>query len=146
MSTHLPKDLFERVLLPVASESDARLARETILPYLDEVGGIAIVVHVIKQSEGGTDPSPPSAQSEDADRLFEIIREDHDKVVVETRKAYGSDIAEAIVAVARDVDASAIVFSPEQKGRLIRLLTGDTALSLVTNPDVPVVAIPQQEG
>jgi nucleotide-binding universal stress UspA family protein len=146
MSDHLPDELFEHVLIPVAAEVDARMARETILPYLEQVGGVATVVHVIKQSKGGIDPSPESIRSEDAQKLFEIVSEDHeDSVVAETRTAYGTNIAEAIFDVAHEVGASAIVFSPREKSRLIRLLSGDTALSLVTNPDVPVLAIPQRE-
>lgn len=147
MSSPLPESLFERVLLPVASETDARIARETILPYLDDVGGTAIVVHVVMYAEDGVAPSPPSVQKEDAARLFEIVSEgDETGIVEETRTAYGTDIAAALFEVARKVDASAIVYSPQEKNRLVRLLTGDTALSLVTNPDVPVLAIPHRNG
>ena len=143
MLEHDPDELFERALIPIASEDDARMARETILPYLAESGGVATVVHVIKYTEGGVDPSPVSMQEEDAQRLYDIVREDHDDLVVETRTAYGTDIVEAIFDVAADIDASAIVFSPQERNRLVRLLTGDTALSLVTEPDVPVLAIPR---
>lgn len=40
-----PDELFARVLLPIASEDDARMARETILPYLADSGGVATLVH-----------------------------------------------------------------------------------------------------
>jgi nucleotide-binding universal stress UspA family protein len=146
MSGTLSEELFEHVLIPVASEADAQTARETILPYLEGVGGVATVVHVVEQTEGGVDPSPPSMQEEDARELFEIVSDDHAGLVVETRTAYGSDIVESVFEVAREVDASAVVFSPEEKSRLIRLLTGDTALRLVTNPDVPVLAIPRRDS
>jgi len=33
------------------------------------------------------------------------------------------------------------VFAPQERNRLVRLLTGDIALSLVTEPEVPVLAI-----
>lgn len=146
MLEHDPDALFERVLIPIASEDDARLARETILPYLAGSGGVATIVHVIKYTQGGVDPSPVSMQEEDAERLFEIVNRDHPDLVVETKKAYGTDIAAAIFDVAEGVDASAIVFAPQTKSRLIRLLTGDTALSLISNPDVPVLAIPRGTG
>lgn len=145
MLEHDPDTLFARVLIPIASEDDARTARETILPYLAGSGGVATIVHVIKYTEGGVDPSPVSVQEEDAERLFEIVIEDHADLVVETKKAYGTDIATAIFNVAEEIDASAIVFAPEERSRLIRLLSGDTALSLVSNPDVPVLAIPRHE-
>jgi nucleotide-binding universal stress UspA family protein len=143
MLEHDPDELFERVLIPIASEDDARMARETILPYIAESGGVATVVHVIKYTEGGVDPSPVSMQEADAERLFEIVQEDTDDIVVDTRTAYGTDIVEALFDVATDIDASAIVFSPQKRNRLIRLLTGDTALSLITEPEVPVLAIPR---
>jgi nucleotide-binding universal stress UspA family protein len=145
MLGHDPEELFERVLIPIASEDDARMARETILPYLADCGGVATVVHVVKYTEGGVDPSPVSMQEEDAQRLFEIVGEVDDDLVVETRTAYGTDIVEAIFEVADEIDASAVVFSPQKRNRLVRLLTGDTALSLVTDPDVPVLAIPRAE-
>jgi len=145
--THqLPDELFEHVLIPVASEADARMARETLLPYLRRVGGVATVLHVVEWSEDGVRRTPPSVQVDDAEELFEVVRRDNEGLVAGTRTEYGSNIAETIIEVARDVDASAIVFSPQEKSRLIRLLTGDTALSLVTNPDVPVLAIPRTDG
>lgn len=144
MFEHDPDTLFEHVLIPIASEADARMARETILPYLAGSGGVATVVHVIKSADGSVDPSPASMQEEDAERMFEIVEGEHSDLVVETEKAYGTDIAAAIFEVADEIGASAIVFAPEEKSRLIRLLTGDTALSLVSNPDVPVLAIPRQ--
>lgn len=145
MLEHDPDALFAQVLIPIASEDDARITRETILPYLAGSGGVATIVHVIKYTEGGVDPSPVSMQEEDAERLFEIVIEDHADLVVETKKAYGTDIATAIFNVAEEIDASAIVFAPAERSRLIRLLSGDTALSLVSNPDVPVLAIPRHE-
>lgn len=138
-----PDALFEQVLIPIASEDDARTARDMILPYLSRNGGVAIVAHVIKYKEGGIDPSPVSLQEEDAERLFEIVDQNDTELVVDTKKAYGTDIAAAIFAVADEVDASAIVFAPAETSRIIRLLTGDIALSLVTNPDVPVLSIPR---
>lgn len=145
MLEHDPDTLFEQVLIPIASEDDARMARETILPYLAGSGGVATVVHVIKYTEGGVNPSPVSMQEEDAERLFDIVNQDHPDLVVETKKAYGTDITAAIFEVATEINASAIVFAPEEKSRLIRLLTGDTALSLISNPDVPVLAIPRRD-
>lgn len=135
---------FERALVPIASEEDVKRARETILPYLDDAGGVAILVHVIKLTQGGIDPSPADLQEEEADRLFETVSENYEDVVVETRKAYGSDVVTSIVETATEADATAIVFSPQEKGLLLRLLTGDTARSLMTQATVPVVSIPHR--
>jgi len=144
MATSSPASLFERVLIPIASADDARTAREVILPYIDDCNGVAIAVHVVKYTAGGVDPSPQSMQEADAERLFEIVGANDDGPVVETHTAYGTNVADALFETAREIDASAIVFSPEAKNRLVRLLTGDTALSLVTDPEVPVLAIPRR--
>lgn len=145
MIEHDPDTLFEHVLIPIASEDEARMARETILPYLARSGGDATVVHVIKYTESGVDPSPLSMQEADAERIFEIVDLGRSGLVVETKKAYGTDVAAAIFEVADETDASAIVVSPAEKSRLIRLLSGDTVLSLISNPDVPVLAIPRRD-
>lgn len=145
MSEKLPESLFERVIIPVASETDAERARETILPYLADVGGAATVVHVVKRSESGVDPSPPSFQEEDAERLFELVGRGHDDIVAETRTVHGTNIAEAIFDVARETGATAIVFSPSERSLLVRLLTGDVARALVTDPDVPVLSLPRTD-
>lgn len=140
-----PSDaLFERVLIPLASEEDARRARESIIPYLEDVGGVAILVHAIKLTEGGIDPSPVAVQEEEAERLFGIVGDDRGNLVVETRTAYGSDTVASITETAAETDATAIVFSPQEKGRLLQLLTGDTARSLMANSPVPVLSIPHR--
>lgn len=144
MSQGLPDALFEHILIPVASEEDATVARETILPYLEDVGGVATVVHVVKQPEAGVAPSPPSVQEEDAQKLFGLVGRDRDDIVVGTRTVRGSDIAGAIFDVAREIDATAVVFSPPERSLLVRLLTGDVARALVSDPDVPVLSLPRR--
>jgi nucleotide-binding universal stress UspA family protein len=146
MSERAPDRLFERVLIPIASEEDVRRAREAIIPYLIEAGGVAVLVNVVKLTEGGIDPSPADVQAEEAERLFALAREGYGDVVVDTRTAYGSDVVESISNAARETDASAIVFSPQEKGRLLRLLTGDTARSLMIRAPVPVVSVPVPEA
>lgn len=76
----------------------------------------------------------------DPERAFDAIRDVLGPV--ETDLRYGVDVVETILEAGRDHDASAIVFTPRSGGRLVRLLTGDVALSLVTESDRPVVALP----
>jgi nucleotide-binding universal stress UspA family protein len=144
MTGDRPSDLFERVLVPVASEEDARRATDVILPYLPGAGSV-VVVHVIKQSEGGIDPSPVDAQEEEAEQLFDIVTEDDEAGDVETRTAYGSDVVDSILETARETGATVIAVSPREKSLLMRLLTGDHARSLMMNRDVPVLAVPAGE-
>jgi hypothetical protein len=47
----------------------------------------------------------------------------------------------SLVPVANEQDATAIVFRSRRRGRLVRLLSGETATGLVTDPTVPVVSL-----
>jgi nucleotide-binding universal stress UspA family protein len=51
-------------------------------------------------------------------------------------------VADAIFAAADDYGATAIVITPRGGSRWVQLLTGDVALSLVTETDRPVVVLP----
>jgi nucleotide-binding universal stress UspA family protein len=137
-----PTGLLERPLIPVASEADARITRDAILPYLADASSTVILVHVIKQSEGGVDPSPLDVQEEAAERLFGIATEGREELVTETRYAYGSNVAESILETAREADASVVAIAPRERSLLMRLLTGETTRPLVANPDVPVLSVP----
>jgi nucleotide-binding universal stress UspA family protein len=138
-----PAGLFERPLIPVASEADARITRDAILPYLVDASSTVILVHVIKQSEGGIDPSPLDAQEEEAERLFGIATGGRDGLVIETQYAYGSNVAESILETARETDASVVAIAPRERSLFMRLLTGETTRPLMANSDVPVLSIPQ---
>jgi nucleotide-binding universal stress UspA family protein len=80
----------------------------------------------------------------EAERAFDAVREVLGPV--ETDLRYGVDVVETIIEAGREHDASAIVFTPRSGGRLVRLLTGDVALSLVTESDRPVVALPDPDA
>jgi len=143
MTERGPAELFDRPLIPVASEDDARVIRDTILPYLAEASSTVILVHVIKHTEGGIDPSPIEFQEEEAERLFDIATEGHDELEPETQYAYGRNVAESILETARETGASVITVSPRRRGLFMRLLTGETARPLMTNSDVPVLSVPR---
>jgi nucleotide-binding universal stress UspA family protein len=147
MARQDPTDLFDRPLVPIASEADARVTRDTVLPYLAAADSTVILVHVIKQSEGGVDPSPIDLQEEVAERLFDIATEGHAGVDPEIEYAYGANVAESILETARETAASAIILSPRKRSLFMRLLIGETARPLLANSDVPVLSVPRdREG
>jgi nucleotide-binding universal stress UspA family protein len=139
--------LFSRVLLPVADDEDADATATAALPYVRAVDGDVVAVHVIEKAGGAPDKAGVEQREEFAEEVFEVVRDRFaaEDVAVETRIAYGTDVSETIFDVAREVDASAIVFTPRGGSRWIRLLTGDTALDLITDGDRPVIALPDPD-
>lgn len=133
-------DVFQRVVMPIASREDARTTCRAIQPY---VGEQVIAVNVIEKAGGAPDKASVEQREDEADRMFEIVHDHLDEHTdVDTDVLYGTDVADAIFAAADDVDATSIVMTPRGGNRLIQLLTGDVALDLITDTDRPVVVLP----
>jgi nucleotide-binding universal stress UspA family protein len=138
------RDLFETVVLPVASAADARTTCAGAAAHLRRASGRAVVVHVIE----GTPPAEESEHIEDAEETFAAAREAFSAADIdtETRLEYGENIPQTVFAVAEDVDASAIAFTPRAGGRWTKLLSGDLTSALVSDSDRPVVVLPDRNG
>jgi nucleotide-binding universal stress UspA family protein len=138
--------LFAAPLVPVASEDDARATLSAALPRVAAAGGSLLAVHVIEKAGGAIDKASVEQREEYAEEVFDVVRAvaADAGVTVETRVLFGTDVAEAIIEAARDVDASAIVFTPRGGSHWIDLLTGDVRNSLVTESDRPVVVLPDE--
>ncbi|USZ67614.1 universal stress protein [Halorussus salilacus] len=136
--------LLETVLLPVAGPEDAEATCAAAVDRIAAAGGRVVAVHVVEKAGGAPDKVSVEQREEYAEEAFEVVeRRCADAgVPVETRIAYGTDVAETIFEVADDVDATAIAFTPRGGSRWVRLLTGDVALSLATETDRPVVVLP----
>lgn len=132
--------LLAHVLLPVAHEDDA-LATATALEPCQPNRVTAL--HVVEKAGGAPDKTPVEQSEEIAEECYEAVRsvfpdaEDH--------TAYGRDVAEAIFDAAEEVDASAIAFRAREGNRLMRFLSGDLSLELVTEADRPVIALPRED-
>jgi nucleotide-binding universal stress UspA family protein len=136
--------LLERVVVPVADEADAVATAAALSPYSDEIQRV-IVIHVIEKAGGAVDKAPVEKRRADAKNFLSTIESRlDDEVAVETRIEYGTTIAETVVEAAIDADASAIAFHPRGGNRLVRFLSGDTAIRLVTESELPVVSITRQ--
>jgi nucleotide-binding universal stress UspA family protein len=131
------RDLLSRPLVAVANDEDAEETARAFAPYAD---GEVLAVSVVEKAGGAVDKAPMEGVEAEAEAGFEILRERLGNVETEVR--YGTDVVETLLAAARDHDASAIVFTPREGGRLVRFLTGDVALRLVTEADRPVVSLP----
>mgnify|MGYP000282908371 CR=1 FL=1 len=133
-------DLLENVLLPVASEEDARTSARALTSH---DYGTVTVVHVIEKADGAPDKAGVEQREEAAEEMFEAARAVLGDVETEVR--YGSDVAETIFDAADERDSSAIVVTPRGGNRFVQLITGDVALHLVTDTDRPVVVLPDDE-
>ncbi|WP_262181450.1 universal stress protein [Haloarcula laminariae] len=139
--------LFTHALVPVASPEDAEATMRAIRPYLESTGGDVTVINVIEKAGGAPDKASVEQREEYAHEIFDSARGvfvDSD-ITVTTDIRYGTDVAETIIQTAHDIDASAIVFTPRGGSRWIRLLTGDVALSLVSESDLPVITLPDHD-
>ncbi|QLD90943.1 universal stress protein [Natronomonas salina] len=138
--------LLDHVLLPVASEEDARATCAALEPYLSDVDRVT-AVHVVEKAGGAMDKAPMEKRREDAAAFLSIVDSRlGDRVAVETRTAFGTDVVETLFDEAADAGATAIAFRARGGSRIVQLLTGDVATDLVTDPELPVVSLPVPDG
>jgi nucleotide-binding universal stress UspA family protein len=133
-------EIFDRVLLPVASPEDARTTARAFDSYGANADRV-VAVHVIEKAGGAPDKASVEQREEEAEKIFAVVREKLSDDV-ETEIVYGTDVAETIFDVAAEIDATAIVFTPRGGSRWVQLLTGDVALDLISETDRPVVVLP----
>jgi nucleotide-binding universal stress UspA family protein len=134
--------LMDRIVLPVATPEDARETCRALEPHLDEVD-VVVAVHVIEKGGGSMDKAPLEKREEDAEEILGIVEDRlRDEVAVDTRVVYDTDVVDGIFGAADDADATSVVFVSREGGRLVRLLSGDTATRIVSEATIPVVALP----
>jgi nucleotide-binding universal stress UspA family protein len=137
----MSEPLLNRLLLPVADESDAEATCEVVKPYIEAGGTELFVLHVLEPSDETSDNPPPETNA-----IFETIREAFagETVSVSTETRVGNDVVGEIARVAADVDATAIAVLPRPKSLFSRLLPKkESVADLVSRTDVPVVVFPQ---
>jgi len=135
------EDLLAHVLLPVASEDDARRTARTLANY--ETGRIT-AFYVVEKGDGVPDKTPVDQSESVASAAFEAVRAVFPDA--ETETAYAHHVVDTIFETATEVGASAIVFRSRGGNRLLHFLSGDKTLKLATRSPVPVVALPLEES
>lgn len=136
--------LLSRVVVPVASENDAIETARSLDAHDADVGHVT-VVYVVEKAGGAADKAGVEQREEAAEEAFNAFAGVFSGTDIERRVVYDTDVVDAVLEVADEEDATAIAFTPREGGRFIRLLTGDVALRLVTEADLPVVTLPRHE-
>jgi len=137
-SADAPDRMLSRVLVPVATEQDARKTAEQLATYNPEH---VTVLHVVEKGEGVPDKTPVEQSEAIAQEAFDAVREVFPDA--ETATAYKRNVVGAIFETAEEVDATAIAYRSRGGNRLVHFLSGDLSLKLVTNATRPVIALPR---
>ena len=138
-------DILSRPLVAVASPEDATATARAVRAHRDALGDI-VLLHVVEKGGGGVDKASVEQREEHAERAFEAFRTVLSDTDVETEIAYATNVADGILEAARDVDASAIVFTSRGGGWLASVLSEDVSEDLLRNSDRPILALPDPEG
>ncbi len=131
--------LVRHVLTPVANEEDGRRTATALSSYDPEA---VTVLFVVEKAGGAPDRLSPAQAQGVAEASFAAFREVMPGA--EERIAGGTDVTETIFEIATEVGASSIAFTSRGGGRLVQFLSGDTAIKLVTQNDIPVIALPRE--
>ena len=135
----MAKGHFDHLLVPIASDADAESTATALADNLD--ADRVTVVHVVEKAGGAPDKAGVEQREEAAAEAFDRFEEIYGESV-ETDIVYDTDVADGLLAAARDVAADALAFTPRGGGWFERVLSGSVTRDLLDETDRPVVVLP----
>ncbi|MFB6282321.1 MAG: universal stress protein [Halobacteria archaeon] len=141
----MPRELLANTVVPVADVDDARGTARSFKQHVDGDSSDVTAVFVIEKGGGSLDPAPLEKMEMLAEEVLGAFEEEVG-FEVDTEVLYGVNVADTIHEYALETDADSILFQPREGGRWLRLITGDTAFSLITRNRVPVVSLPKKDS
>lgn len=136
--------LLARPVVPIAGPEDAEATYGTLAAHTDPAACRPLVIHVIVDAEGSNSIDTQHQRAHDAFERFES-RADADGMAVDAEIVYGKPVSEAIIDVADEYNASAIVFCSRDGGAWFDLLLGGVRTALITKSQRPVVMLPADD-
>lgn len=135
------QELLAHVLLPVAHRADALETARALEQYQPDH---VTALHVMETGDGVPDRGPIEQSEEIAAEAYDAVHTVFPDA--DTHDAYGRDVVGAIFEAADEVEATAIAYRSRGGNRLLRFLTGDLSLKLLTEADRPVIALPERDA
>ncbi|MFC5279410.1 universal stress protein [Halorubrum rubrum] len=138
-------DLFERILIPIASPDDAEATARAVRPHLDSDTTI-IVTHVTQGTAAETTIKTGRDQFAGAtyERFADILY--RDDLQFEWATLEGREVAEALTDAIDMVDATLVAFTPRDMDTWERTIAGDPGGKLIREADVPVMVFPNRQA
>lgn len=137
--------LLGTIVVPIADKQDAAMTARALEPYVDGDDAVT-VVNVVEKAGGAPDKASVEQREEYAEDLFSAFETAFQSgASLDSAVLYGTDVATAIHDHAREVDASAIVFTSRGLSGWTTFLTGNVREELIDAADRPLVVLPGED-
>ncbi|OYR45970.1 universal stress protein [Halorubrum sp. Hd13] len=139
------EDLFERILIPIASPDDAEATARAVRPHLDSDTTL-IVTHVTPGTAAETTIKTGRDQFTGAtyEKFVDILY--RDDLQFEWATLEGREVAEALTDAIDMMEATLVAFTPRDMDTWERTIAGDPGGKLIREADVPVMVFPNQQA